>query len=359
MALRRDERVQWGESMAYRMGIVGMGRMGGFHAEWIAGNPDMELRAICEKNPARTEALSKQYRVRVHRDYAAFLKEELDFVVVVTTNEAHEELTVGALNSGKNVIVEKPMSVSYDSCRRMIQAAEKNKRHLFVHHSSRWDRDFLLVKETIASSLLGEVLVIQSKVMLCDEGWPGWGIEGMANPWRIKAEHFGGLLFDWGPHLVDQLLLMVDEPLLGVFGHLQSGVWSTEVDDHFFALLKFAGKTLCQIEVSNNGRISLPRWYVIGSKGTLEVKGFKEPFWDQAEITYQREDGKNETRLVKLHDVCESGAEGGFYRDLIPHVEGRKKEFVSMYEAARVVQVLELIKRSSQESRFVEVPAAG
>ena len=343
--------------MAYRMGIVGMGKMGGFHADWIAKNPQMELRAICEKNPGRIEQLRKQYPVKIHQDYAAFLAEDLDFVVVVTTNEAHEELTVAALNSGKHVIVEKPMSVSYESCRRMIQAAEKNKRYLFVHQSSRWDRDFLLVKEVIASGLLGELLVIQSKVMLCDQGWPGWGIEGMANPWRIRAKYFGGMLFDWGPHLVDQLLLMMDKPLVGVFGQLQSGVWSTEVDDHFFAVLKFEGKTMCQIEVSNNGRIALPRWYVIGSRGTLEVKGFKEPFWDQVEIVYQREDGKKESRLMKLHDVCESGAEGGFYEDLIPFVEGKKKDFVSMYEAARVIQVLELIKRSSQESRFIPMPA--
>ncbi len=339
--------------MTYRMGIVGMGKMGGFHADWIARHPQMELRAICEKNPARIEQLRKQYPAKVHQDYGAFLAEELDFVVVVTTNEAHEKLTVTALDSGKNVIVEKPMSVSYESCRRMIQAAEKNQRHLFVHHSSRWDRDFLLVKEVIASGLIGEVLVVQSKVMLCDEGWPAWGIDGMANPWRIKAEYFGGLLFDWGPHLVDQLLLLINKPLKGVFGQLMSGVWSTEVDDHFFALLKFDDRTLCQIEVSNNGRITLPRWYVIGTRGTLEVKGFKEPFWDQAEIAYVRENGEKETRLVRLHDVCESGAEGGFYEDLIPHVEGRKKEFVSMHEAARVVQVLEMVKRSSQESRFV------
>jgi len=337
----------------YGLGIVGMGKMGGFHADWIAKHPRMELRAICEKNPGRLEELRKKYAVKLFQDYSAFLAEDLDFVVVVTTNEAHEELTVAALARGRHVIVEKPMSFSYESCRRMILAAEKNQRHLFVHQSSRWDRDFLLVREAIASGLLGEVLVIQSKVMLCDQGWPAWGIEGMANPWRIKARYYGGLLFDWGPHLVDQLLLLMNRPLLGVYGQLQSGVWSTEVDDHFFAVLKFEGKTLCQIEVSNNGRIALPRWYVIGSRGTLEVKGYKEPFWDQAEMVYIRDDGKKESRVLRLHDVCESGAEGGFYEDLIPFVEGKKKSFVSMQEAAQVVRVLELIQRSSKESRFV------
>jgi len=118
-------------------------------------------------------------------------------------------------------------------------------------------------------------------------------------------------------------------------------------------VLKFEGSTMCQIEVSNNGRITLPRWYVIGTKGTLKVKGYREPFWDKAELALVREDGKKELRTVTLQDVCESGAEGGFYADLIPFLEGKKKHFVSMHEGARVVKVLEMIKRSSQESRFV------
>ena len=337
------------------MGIVGLGKMGAFHADWILQNEGMDLIAVCDKNKERLETAKTRYDVDVFDDYGKFLGiRELDFVVVVTTNNAHEHLSVKALEAKKNVIVEKPMSVNHESCLRMVKAAEQNDRFLFVHQSSRWDRDFLLVKDTIASGLLGDILTIQSNVFLCDEGWPAWGIEGMANPWRIKAEYFGGLLFDWGPHLVDQMLLLKKEDPVGVYGALQSGVWTKEVDDHFFAVIKFDDKTICRIEVSNNARITLPRWHVIGTKGTLEVKGFHEPVWDQAEIVFVGEDGRKETRKIILHDVKESGIEGGFYEDLIPFVEGKKKEFVSMHEAARVVKVLELIKQSSEENRFVE-----
>ena len=337
------------------MGIIGMGKMGSFHAEWINNNKDMELIAICEKNEKRADEIKKQYGVDVYTDADEFLKiKELDFAVIVTTNEVHEELAVKALERGKNVVVEKPMSINYESTLRMVKAAEKNHKHLFVHQSSRWDRDYLLVKEIIESGLIGDVMVIQSKVMLCDEGWPAWGIDGMANPWRIKAKYYGGMLLDWGPHLADQILQIMGKDPIGVYGVLQHGVWSDEVDDHFFAVLKFENSVVCQIEASNNGRIPLPRWYVIGKKGTITVTGKSEPFWDDAEVIYIKDNGKKESRTYKLYDICESGAEGGFYEDLVPFVDGEKKEYVSMYEASKVVRVLEFIKKSSDENRYIE-----
>ena len=336
------------------MGIIGMGKMGEFHASWMTPENQMRLVAICEKNDKRVAELKKKYDVSIYKDAEEFMNiPELDFVVVVTTNEVHEALSVMALEHGKNVIVEKPMSLTYASTLRMVEAAEKNDKHLFVHQSSRWDRDFLLLKDVINSGLLGEILLIQSKVMLCDEGWPSWGIEGMANPWRIKAQYGGGMLFDWGPHLVDQLLLLTGQDPIGVYGVLQKGVWSTEVDDYFFSVLKFENDVICQIEAGNNARLPTPRWYVTGTKGTLEVKGKSEPVWDEVEMTYEKSDGKRELQKLRLIDVCESGIEGGFYRDLVPFLNGEKEEFVSMYEASKVVKVLEMIKKSSEENRFI------
>ena len=223
---------------------------------------------------ARHEEIKDQYNVPVFSDVDEMLKTtNLDMVVIVTTNEVHEMLTIKALNSGKDVIVEKPMSVSYESTQKMIKAAEKNKKQIFVHQSSRWDRDFLLIKDMIASGLIGDILVLKTFVMYCDEGWPSWGIDGMGNPWRIKKEFYGGMLLDWGPHLVDQTIQIMGKDPTGIYGLLQNAVWSKEVDDHFLAILKYEDNVYCQLECSNNSRITLPRWHIIGTKGTIEVKG--------------------------------------------------------------------------------------
>ncbi len=337
------------------MGILGMGKMGEFHADWIIRNRDMRLVALCKKRKDRVEDLKKRYGVDVYLDVDEFLAiNEMDWVVITSTNEVHEELTLKALEKKKNVIVEKPMSVNFQSALKMVKAAERNKKHLFVHQSSRWDRDYLLVRDTIRSGLIGELKVIQSKVILCDEGWPAWGIDGMKNPWRIKAQYYGGMILDWGPHLVDQMLQIMGEDPIGVFGKLQKGVWSDEVDDHFFALLAFKNGVLCHIEASNNGRIPLPRWYVIGTKGTIAVTGKSEPFWDEAEVIYVKANGKKESQKFKLYGVCESGMEGGFYEDLVPFLKGEIKEFVSMYETANAMKVLDMIRKASEENRYIE-----
>ncbi len=338
------------------VGILGFGKMGSFHADWISHTEGLKLIAVCDKQPGRREAAESKYGVRGYTDLDKFLNDSsMNLVVIVTTNDVHEELTIKALRAGKDVIVEKPMSLSYKSTLRMIEAAEQTGNRLYVHHSSRWDRDYLLIKDIIRSGIIGDILQVHSKVMLCDEGWPAWGIDGMDNPWRIKAQYGGGILFDWGPHLVDQALQMMGKEPCRVFGSLQSGIWTKEVDDHFFAMLEFENDVVWQIEASNNGRITLPRWYVIGTMGTILVEGYHEPFWDKAEILYTKPNGKQEKQTFTLIDVCESGAEGGFYLDLLPHLEGKKEDFVTMYEASSVVKILESVKQSHEKKRIIEI----
>ena len=337
-----------------RTGIIGMGKMGRAHAGWILNNDQLELTAICEKNASRVAELKQAYNTEVYSDVDEFLKAGLDVVVIVTTNESHEPLAVKALEAKAHVVVEKPMSMTYQSTQRMIKAANAHKRKIMVHQSSRWDRDYLLVKDTIASGKIGDILCIQSKAMFCDEGWPSWGIDGMTNPWRIKAQYGGGMLLDWGPHLVDQMIQMMGQTPKQIYGVVQAGVWSKEVDDYFFASLKFDSDTVCQIECSNNAKLDLPRWYAVGTKGTILVKGKREPFWDQCEITYINAYGKQETSSIHLHDVKESGLEGGFYENIVPYLSGEPIPFVEMQQASDVIRTLELIKKSSDESRVVE-----
>lgn len=334
------------------IGIVGMGKMGAIHADLINETKELKLLAACEKNRDRIDDIRKNYQIDVCDSIDNLLDiEELDYIVIATTNETHEEIAIKAMEKGKNVIVEKPMSLNYQSTLKMIKTSEKYGKNLFVHHSRRWDRDYLLVKKTLDSDLLGDILLMQARVMLCDEGWPAWGIDGIKNPWRIKKEYGGGILLDWGAHLIDQILQLAGKDPIGIYGILQNGVWSSEVEDYFFSVLRFDSNLICQVEASNNSRISPSRWFIIGTKGTLAFRGKSTPIWDEVEIRYQKDDGTRENKTIKMEDVSEITK--GFYNDLVLFLEGKKKDFVSMYDASKVVRVIDLIRQSSETGKFV------
>lgn len=338
------------------IGIIGFGKMGRTHAEIISRIPGLRLIAVSKKSKTGAEQIKKKYKVDVYADNDELLKiKDIDYVVISTTNETHEQLAIEAFKKRKNVIVEKPMSLDYEGAVRMVKTADKYDKKLFVYYSTLWDKDFLLVKETIDSGVLGNILCIQSRWMVYGEYWAGWGIHGMDYPWRTKAESGGGILMDLGIHVIMQILAIFNKDPIGVYGILQSGLWATEVDDHFFALIRFKENTICQLEVSNNCRIPLPRWYVIGTKGTLKVSGSLKEIYDNVEIEYIRDDGKKVKEKISLAEYPGSGNSDGFYRDFVRFTKGSKKEFLSMYDAAKSMKILDVIRESNKKGIYINL----
>lgn len=336
------------------IGIIGFGKMARTHADIISKIDDLNLIAVSKRGPDRIEEIKDKYNVEVYTDNDKLLNiKEIDYIVITATNEVHEELAVKAFNKGKDVIVEKPMSTDYKSTLRMIKAAEESKKNLFVYNSMAWDWDFLLVKDIIESGKLGKVLVLKNNYGEFGEFWAGWGIHGLEDPWRIKANG-GGMLLDMGPHLVNQILLIMKKDPIGIYGMLQNGIWSKEVDDHFFSIIRFDNDIICQVEISNNCRINLPRWYIIGTKGTLRVTGSGDAVYDNVEINYSKDNGEKIIEKIKLADPIVGGSSPGFYIDFVKFLKGEIKEFESMYRASKVIKILDLIKRSSKENKFIK-----
>ena len=150
------------------------------------------------------------------------------------------------------------------------------------------------------------------------------------------------------------LISTLNKKPVGVFGMLQSGLWATEVPDHFFAVLKYDDDLICQIEASNNCRIALPRWYLIGTKGTLIVPADLSNVWDRAEINYQKDDGKKEVMEINFIGHPGGGLEPGFYSALVKYENGDKNAMVSMYDSLAGMKIIDMIKESSEESKYIK-----
>ncbi|MGD0092205.1 MAG: Gfo/Idh/MocA family oxidoreductase, partial [Planctomycetota bacterium] len=189
---------------ALRIGICGLGRAGwGMIRQEVKDLPQIRIVAGCDVLKARAEKLAAAHGAAAYSDFKEFLKDpNTELVVIATRSIDHGPMTIEALNAGKNVLVEKPMAMNAKEAGRMIATAKKCGRILLVRHNRRFDPEFLQAKELIAGGKLGDVFLIRLRQL---------GYQ-RRNDWQTLKQYGGGLLFNWGPHLVDCGMRLLGSP---------------------------------------------------------------------------------------------------------------------------------------------------
>src|SRR5262245_20914750 len=118
-------------------GLIGYGAWGKHHARAIQETAGAELRAVCAQSEASREA-ARETGARVYDDYREVLDQAgLDVIDIVLPNYLHEEVACAALESGKHVLLEKPMAAGIAGCDRIIATARTANRTLLIGHEMR------------------------------------------------------------------------------------------------------------------------------------------------------------------------------------------------------------------------------
>ena len=242
--------------------VIGYGGMGSYHVEHLLSQSEgFQLAGIMDSAIERQRA-AKEKGLHVYEDQAAvFADEAVDLVLIATPNDSHKTIAIAAMTAGKHVICEKPATITAEDLKDILAVSDQTGRHFIVHQNRRWDPDFLIVKELYEKKEIGEVFQIESRVQ---------GANGIPGDWRHEKAHGGGMLLDWGVHLFDQLLWLIDRPIESVHTEL-SYVLGHEVDDGFTTFLTFAEGVKVIVEVGTTNYTKLPRWYVKGTKGTAKI----------------------------------------------------------------------------------------
>jgi len=334
----------------FSLGVLGVGRMGMEHCRQILETPGLRLAAASSRAEQRVREAEKQFGIRCYRRHEDLLRDpQLQWVVIATTSDQHARWALEAIACGKELIIEKPVALSYRETEEIFSAAEKRGLRVTVYQSRRWDRDFELVRELLREGLLGEVYRIESRRTSYSAGWGGWGAQGMENPWRLKKSYGGGMLNDWAPHLVDQLLLLVPSRPVGVFAWAEGRLWTREVDDHFWAEIRFADGLSARVEASNNHRLPLPRWCLVGSAGTLQVGGGGSDSWNEGVLRREFHGIPEQTRF----DISQSELASGFYPCLAEALAEGRPLPVQPGEVLAVMELIEAIKASAAAGKEV------
>jgi len=336
-----------------KMGVLGLGRMGQIHCRLISDCPGLELSAGSSGAAQLRRNTTESFGIRTYEDHEALLHDpQIDWIVIATTTNRHREWALKAIEDGKNLIIEKPIALTLEEAQQIICAADRAGLRLTVYNSRRWDADFLFVRRLLAEGSLGEVYRIESRFTHFNPGWGGWGAQGEENPWRLKKAYGGGILSDWGPHLFDQILLLVDSQLQSVFGKLYSKIWSHEVDDHFWSELLFDGGVTVRVEASNNHRIPQPRWFILGTEGTLRIQGGSPSSWNPALI--RRSSG--ETIQETSHELPQVEISTGYYQDFVKALSAGNPPPVQPAQVLQVMRVIEAVRQSSESGISLSLP---
>ena len=258
--------------MAYKVGYIGFGGMiSGYHYPAVTTDETLpfEPTAVFDIDPERRADAASRGLKAFDNPEDFFAHGGYDLVVVGTANNYHCEMACRAMEAGFNVMTEKPAARNAAEVEKMIAVSEKTGRLFTVHQNRRWDGDFLKIRQAIEDGMVGKPFMIESRIHSKNGNGDMYG-------WRGMTDHGGGMLLDWGVHMLDQLLFMVKEPVKTVSASVRS-LWSEEVDDYAKVILTFESGLVAQMEVSTYNPIPLPRWIVYGDRGALSMQEMGDP----------------------------------------------------------------------------------
>src|ERR1700736_4846855 len=189
-----------------KVGLIGFGLAGqAFHAPVIQAVEGMELACILERRTS--QAREKYPNVRLARTMDEFLSDGgIQLCVVATPNDSHFELSRACLAAGWHVVVDKPFAPTLGEAEELVRLAAKAGRLITVYQDRRWDGEFQTLRKIVHSGTLGEIAEYEARF---DRFRP----QPKGNAWRErKAQPAAGVLWDLGPHLIDQALVLFGEP---------------------------------------------------------------------------------------------------------------------------------------------------
>lgn len=249
-----------------RLGMVGIGRaIWGMHCHELEGRKDKFLVvAACDTIKERRDQMAERYNCPTYERVEDLIADpNVEIVDIATRSIDHFQHAKLALEAGKDVLVEKPMCVSYDEASRLFDIAEQCGKRLYVRHNRRFEPAFQHIREIMDSGLLGDV----KEIKLRRVGF------GRRDDWQTLKSSGGGQLLNWGPHIIDHGLRMLGAPLKSQWSDLKLIAALGDAEDHLKILIRGENDRIVDIEISGGAAISEPEYLVWGTRGALSCAG--------------------------------------------------------------------------------------
>ena len=322
--------------------------------------PGLELASVVTSNPERVADVRAAHpgaQVLPSADDLFAAAGDLDLVVVATPNRAHFPNAMNAIEAGLHVVVDKPLAVSAEQGEQLAEAAASRPVVASVFHNRRWDGDFLTLRRLVGDGALGDVVRLESR-------FDRWRPEVDTEKWREGGgpEDAGGVLFDLGPHLIDQALELLG-PARSVYGEVRVLRPGAQVDDDFFVALEHESGARSHLWGSMLAAQPGPRLRALGPKAAYVKHGLdvqeealrsggspSDPgFGEEPDSAWGLLGTEEESSPVPT----KRGRYVEFYEGMERAVREGEPPPVSLTDGVETLRVIEAARRSSDERAVV------
>ena len=322
-------------------GVLGLGSMGtGWHCDTLHRLEQFDLIAGSDPSPERRAICAEEYGLTGYESYEEMLaRDDLDLVVVATPSAMHRDHIIQALEAGKHVVSEKPLCMNLVECDEIIAAAEASGSMMSAYQNRRWDGDHLAALDTVRSGVLGDIFFTKQVSMSYSAIMRTYGVKEFRPQWRAEKKYGGGLLYDFGPHRIDQLLQLLDWPRVrDVYADLKSCVWSDEVDDYCMVVIRFENGVSSHVETTTVARLGMGGVVIGGSEGT-----FKDGI-----IKTGEGDDQPEVPAREFEQDWDA-----YYRNIHAHLSAGEPLAVPLAQTRQMIAILDAAIRSAETGQVV------
>ncbi len=307
-----------------KIGIIGVGAVGGMHKDAILAHPECELAAVCNRTLERAEKLAEGTGARAYSDYKEMQeKESLDAVIVNLPHNLHKDVSIYFLEHGVAVLVEKPMANTVEECDAMIAAAKQSGAVLAVGHVQRYIASFHELKNITQEERLGKLCAIS-------EIRNGEYFNGRSSWFLDKEQSGGGILMNFGAHSIDKLFYTTGrkvEEVTAIGGNFYT---DHNVEAHAQLLVKLSGNVSAVITHVGCQVPGCAETTFYFTNGSAQVRG-----WD----LWVSENGKD-YEPVDAGDMSRNFMEDQLI-EFVKLMKGEENEMVSPEYGRDVIAVLE------------------
>jgi predicted dehydrogenase len=330
-----------------QVGLVGYGISAKvFHAPFIATNNNYQLVSVVERH--KEESKEKFPDVQVVKSIDELLQNNaIDLVVITTPNETHFPYAKAALEAGKHVVLEKPVTNTSAEAKQLGEIANGSGKVLSVYQNRRYVSDFLTIQEILDKKLLGDVHTFEGH-------YDRYRAEARPQAWREHAMPGSGILYDLGPHLLDQVLYLFGLPNT-IAADIRMQRPHAKVDDYFDLRLDY-GFTKVMLQAGMLVREPGHRYLIHGTKGSFIKSGEdpQEALLRAGELPVGDDWGKEN---AAIYGLLHTEIEGKVIREQYPSHKGDYAAYYkNLYETiANNKPVRERVEHGYNTIRLIEL----